>query len=639
VKVTPAASCEGCHRPDTPDVAGIETAHPKFGLSCVDCHGGDPKGRTKAEAHVANPAGIKSLRDLPVTAMDDVDPEYLQFVNPSDLRVAHKGCGSSNPQYDGSSCHQDLVDASRRSMHSTLAGIITVPRYNGSVQQSRLAEKGAIDVEDPGHDPATAPPYTVPSLSRLGVSDLTGKGAADLPDFLGHAMAKRCTKCHINVYGGGTDPKQFGNFRSSGCAACHMVYDNDGLSKSGDPVIDKAFPSHPVQHVLTTAIPDYQCEHCHWRGNRAGTAFKGWRERASGSRDEIGNTLRNDEPLHTRGANFFVIDEDTTNDVDETPPDIHYSRGMGCIDCHVGRDNHGDGRIHTTMDVEMGMECHDCHGTFDAGAAEQGGEFRNTAGDRIPHVSRAGDGSVLLRSLVDGSEHTVTQIASLPSNPQLAEAHDTANHGELECYACHTAWSQNCYGCHTDIDMRFVESNLLDGKSSAGKTAGNRDVVTIDNLHLAINSDGKIGVFMVQNMFFSVIVPCDPATSTATCTEDRDSLQPGRKLIDSEVRVAPDGKLGFSWGPGVPHTTADKETVQPCTRCHPKQDGSNLEQVRLTYGFGNGEYTFTDGTTGITHDLTKMIEPDGTPVVAFAHVGCGPIPIERIEKAMNHRVP
>jgi hypothetical protein len=71
---------------------------------------------------------------------------------------------------------------------------------------------------------------------------------------------------------------QPGDYRSSGCTACHVVYANDrdafhsgpyskyghrGLSQTGDPTIPKDEPGHPVKHQLTRAIPSSQCVVCH----------------------------------------------------------------------------------------------------------------------------------------------------------------------------------------------------------------------------------------------------------------------------------------------------------------------------------------------------------------------------------------
>ena len=70
-----------------------------------------------------------------------------------------------------------------------------------------------------------------------------------------------------------------GDYRSSGCAACHVVYANDrspansgwyskygnqGLSFSGDQSgIRKNERGHPIKHQFTRSIPSSQCITCH----------------------------------------------------------------------------------------------------------------------------------------------------------------------------------------------------------------------------------------------------------------------------------------------------------------------------------------------------------------------------------------
>lgn len=77
-----------------------------------------------------------------------------------------------------------------------------------------------------------------------------------------------------------------GDFRHSGCTACHTPYANDrdpahstaelaavgnsGFSRTIDPTIPHDEPGHPVRHVLTSAIPSSQCVVCHMH---PGTSF------------------------------------------------------------------------------------------------------------------------------------------------------------------------------------------------------------------------------------------------------------------------------------------------------------------------------------------------------------------------------
>src|SRR5205823_1825162 len=71
---------------------------------------------------------------------------------------------------------------------------------------------------------------------------------------------------------------QPGDYRASGCSACHVLYANDrSVEHSGryaafgnqgrtitlDPTIPKNESGHPVRHEFTRAIPSSQCMVCH----------------------------------------------------------------------------------------------------------------------------------------------------------------------------------------------------------------------------------------------------------------------------------------------------------------------------------------------------------------------------------------
>jgi len=71
---------------------------------------------------------------------------------------------------------------------------------------------------------------------------------------------------------------QPGDYRTSGCGSCHVVYANDrdrrhsgpyaafghdGTSQQGDPTIPREQPGHPLKHAFTRAIPTSQCMICH----------------------------------------------------------------------------------------------------------------------------------------------------------------------------------------------------------------------------------------------------------------------------------------------------------------------------------------------------------------------------------------
>ena len=69
-----------------------------------------------------------------------------------------------------------------------------------------------------------------------------------------------------------------GDYRSSGCTACHVIYANDrdpshsasyhsagnlGRSQTADANIPKNESGHPIKHQFTSQIPTSQCMICH----------------------------------------------------------------------------------------------------------------------------------------------------------------------------------------------------------------------------------------------------------------------------------------------------------------------------------------------------------------------------------------
>ncbi len=79
----------------------------------------------------------------------------------------------------------------------------------------------------------------------------------------------------LNLFG---TNDQAGDYRSSGCTACHAVYANDrstvhaaqyasagneGRTQTSDPMIPKDESGHPISHTFTNSIPTSQCLVCH----------------------------------------------------------------------------------------------------------------------------------------------------------------------------------------------------------------------------------------------------------------------------------------------------------------------------------------------------------------------------------------
>ena len=618
--------CVGCHRPltETGERHGIEDAHPWYPLTCTECHGGDASANTREAAHVPS-GGIDFLRNLGVDELDQVPEDYIQFINPGDLRVAAKGCGSQNPANPGSGCHQAIVDTVPTSVMATFAGHYDLPRYLAGVHdREESLSLGAVDVVDEDFDPLTAPTGAVQFLRALREPEPEADRSA-LGTCIDVYLPKSCPTCHLNDFG---PNNAAGNYRSSGCTACHMVYDEDGLSRSADPVISKDFPPHPKQHVLTSAIPTEQCQHCHFQGGRIGLAYQGIREGgfSADKTPEFGVTLGRD--LHAHDPDYYFSDEDDRNDIDETPPDVHHDAGMVCADCHIGGDVHGDGNLYVAERYQVGARCEDCHGTVRQAIEEDpdDGLFKNSKGFAFKRLRRAEDGRILLELASGNGELEVPQIKRLLDdrvNAAMIDAMGVNEHGyshtdSMECYTCHTSWRQTCFGCHVTIDDTGTGHNNTTGEISQGAVAVSRDNYSLDFFALGMNERGKISPLCSSMSVFMTYIDENGVTQY----RDR-------------TRTSGDGKRGFGWNPFHHHTVS--RVPQNCDQCHPAEGEDNTATLRTTYGFGSGQFMATDGL-GNEYDLSAFLDEDGELISDFPHPNTGPVPTDVRERALSIEV-
>ena len=319
-------------------------ANPAVVLSCVDCHGGDytkskPAGTKKGDPEYldvqlavhAKPRFPKRWNypdsanpEVSYALLNNEDPEYIRFVNPSDLRVARDACGA---------CHLPIINAVERSLMATGAmlwggaaynnGILPFKRYIlgeaytrdgkpasivGPVKPTpEMEAKGVIAQMFPMPSWETIPPGDVFRVfERGGRNIITQFAETGIPSIIGNIQrleepgrpdlkqsnrgpgtGLRIAVPVINIHKSrlndpflwfiGTSDNP-GDHRSSGCASCHVVYandrdprhsgpyakyGNDGMTQTADPTIDWNKKGHPLKHEFTRAIPTSQCMICH----------------------------------------------------------------------------------------------------------------------------------------------------------------------------------------------------------------------------------------------------------------------------------------------------------------------------------------------------------------------------------------
>ena len=337
--------CVTCHTAtDAPTMHTATTVR----LACVDCHGGrgdvaraaaTQPGSTayddvKKKAHVqprlaelaksaANPRAYVRL------ARESAD--YVRFVNPGDLRAARLACGQSR-------CHAAEVAQVEKSMMTTGPMLWAAALYNnGSFPLKRpLFGESYTESGEPRRLYTTPPPTleetvgngVLPWLEPLprfeigqpsnvlrifergqqrplelgvpNVDEAPGRPANRL-SARGLGTLNRIDPVWLNLqrtrlfdpalsFPGTNDHP--GDYRSSGCTGCHVIYANDrspvhsaayaqygnrGRSATADPTIARNESGHPIKHVLTTSIPSSQCVVCHHHpGTTVTNSFLGY---------------------------------------------------------------------------------------------------------------------------------------------------------------------------------------------------------------------------------------------------------------------------------------------------------------------------------------------------------------------------
>lgn len=644
-------ACDGCTGPDTGwDPAdgdaclscheGVELAHPDMEGECAGCHGGDPLALTKEGAHVPIPDNWAELRgdlapapdgfikDFAPDLLDQLDPAYVRFINPGDIRAADEACGG---------CHADHVATVQNSIMTTNAGHYMPTRYYAGLQ-----DREAIYGSHPAFDPAwtgdpgssqeliTLPPPTRDELEAALLAAEGGDTTEIEAMAWDHYLAKNCNTCHAGGY-----PKNNSAalYRSTGCTSCHMVYAEDGVYQGNDPTISTSTPVHPRTHELTTAIPTEQCATCHFQGGRIGLLYRGIREGGFSADQTPPNAEFWDSNVYGHVAGFYILDEDTTNSYDETPPDVHYQMGMECADCHVGSEVHGDGRLYATSKSQQSLRCEDCHGTVrESIVADADGVYRTSEGRDLPQLSQNDQGQVILTGVMDGEPHVVTQVAERldaagPGSAMHAgmgvDENGWSHTDDLTCDTCHNSYQQQCMGCHVGMDLRLSQVDYQTGTKTPGLTTGSREWTSLDHIILCQAEDGR-----AQS--------CQSSQQAQLTVRDFD----GELVVGTEdegvFRENDDYSGVIGWSPFFQHTTS--RSPRTCDTCHRTDDSeAEYDRVRGVYGYGTGEYVLT-GAHGESIDALQFIDANGNQVTDFVHPGTGPLESERIERALSVEV-
>jgi hypothetical protein len=547
----PSTGCMTCH-------AGIEQMHPWSPVSCVDCHGGNGTATTVSSAHVAPAQPLAA--DERVAPLD-ADLAYRRFLNPTDLRVVGATCAP---------CHPAAVAAFRTSLHGTTAGHLSDGLYENGVTKKKGTSFAIFRTTADGPPRSPFALKEMPAVPGFQPS----LDPSEIPTHYRDVVRKNCMHCHAWSRGRAVRGRlgMDGDYRSEGCASCHVTYSDVGFSESADQTINHREPGHPLKHEMTVKIPTDTCTRCHYGDASIGLSFRGLAQLVPGQPagpDVPGTTSK-------RLNGTFYLRDDLL-----TPPDVHHTAGMQCIDCHTARDAMGDGDLHATMDHAVEIECTTCHGTFEAPAT-----MKTARGSLLATLSEH-DGSVFLTSKVTGKRFRVKQARNVidPLHADFnAAARDamTGEHASLECYACHAGWTPNFFGFHFDRNESFTQLDLISGQRTPGRVNTLEKVFsTFKHLQLGINHEGAFAPYMVG---FSTFCTAHDGT--------------GKVVVDQKMPRTAAGLSGMTMIHHQPHTT--QATARSCAECH---------RSGVAWGLGSGSFDLARG-------LVAAATPGGVALLA-----------------------
>jgi hypothetical protein len=371
--------------------------------------------------------------------------------------------------------------------------------------------------------------------------------------------------------------------------------------------------------------------------------------------------------------------------------DIHFEKGMHCIDCHFLQDSHGDGNQYSTNWDQIEIECEDCHGTLGQKATlvtsgQNGGNdlTRAVDPDGVPYFVKMPDGTVYQRSRVEpGLAWRVPQVDDVITpgtadyNPRAVPAMGTSSHmpdpvpagshttgstfengrlksAKLECYTCHNAWIYNCLGCHFQI-------NQGDDVRVATDAFGNVTGVPGENEVWFNNAPqgGKTDFQLLSLQRGPFVMGVNAHVDGGRLAPFRSSMEAHLSLNDAngttvldnmtfttwQARDANSGRenvatSGAAMNQTMPHTVRKSET-KDCDWCHSVVDRQGRIQndhvLAQSFGLGTNRYAYTGdwifaaGANGIELFDVKKENQLGGGVNRFPGIIMAPSDADRVQ--------
>ncbi|MDY6839652.1 MAG: selenite/tellurite reduction operon c-type cytochrome ExtM [Thermodesulfobacteriota bacterium] len=483
------------------------------GSTCVSCHKGLEQASAAHTSCVACHGGNPKEENKEASHRSMFGPK-----NPADPRFWDQTCGS---------CHPYQLARMKGNLMYTNSGMI---------RNIQATWEGA-DGESYGTHPE--------ALFDAAGNPLTINSVAELDNMAGELYRKFCSLCHVGI----ESNRSYSANHGSGCAACHFPYNNRATYEGNDSTVKGKQP-YSADHGLV-ALPDNQvCFRCHNRSGRIALSYQGLND---GNNAMVPTSDGMPGPMLISGWRNVI----------HISADIHYAKGMDCIDCHTSREVMGDGYAYENMYRQTEISCEDCHGS-----ATERPEAEPITGENEEAVRES---KSYQRQMRPGMKMVLTAKGRKYANVfyedkkvvvlgkrsgQIHESkvitgtaeHSIRGHERMECYGCHSRTVVQCFGCHTRYDQSRYGRDFIKGVKTPGAFTETEDYRRLYPFSLAVNQRGKIS-------------PVTPGCQTFVTVVD----QKGR-TVKSEYISEYKGKKQLRFAPFYSHNTGSKAV--DCAECH-----------------------------------------------------------------------
>ena len=567
--------------------------------------------------------------------------------HPGSVWVKDKTCGQ---------CHKEHVYNEKRSLMQTEAGKIQGALWGwGATLEGYATKYGNYDLDDPdGNTPVWGT-----DVYKNYIHKLAKKYPGNFPDHLEQLpdadvntinehpeqgvltyLRSECLRCHVGVRG----KQRRGDYRGTGCAACHIPYSDVGFYEGNDPTIPKDVPGHLLVHSIQSSrktkvklhgksysgIPSETCTTCHNRGKRIGVSYLGIMEQP------YGTTFNSDgsKQYKLHGKYYHFIQDDAHHSVKSRKGNP--KGGLLCQDCHTTVSMHGNGNIDGTTLASVETECADCHGTpkkypwelpigygdefgaklndtprgtsdtllivtrkFSTVYPKEDGYILSARGNPYGNVVRKGD-EVIVHS-ASGLDFKVPVLKKMteenswehPDKAVTAMVNIGKHIDKMECYSCHSTWAPQCYGCHVKVDYS-KGAEATDWLKTGGAHFPNGETSETQEGEKMKKLKGKVTESRTytrwENPILGIngegrVTPIIPGCQQITTVIGTD----GKPVFVNKIWRTPpgtenggkEGQRGMDMSPAQPHTVTKE--ARSCMSCH-------ADPKALGYGVNDGKY-------------------------------------------------